>query len=81
MINFTCTAKARGRVGISLAIPSFNETLHAKENRSFGLAAAFVIFIGTPAPILLVETTRRLRHLQIPTIPAAASPRDTNKSL
>ena len=31
-----------------------------------------MISIGATTPIRLVETTRRLRHLQIPTIPATA---------
>jgi hypothetical protein len=31
-----------------------------------------VISIGATMPIRLVETTRRLRHLQIPTTPATA---------
>ena len=31
-----------------------------------------VISIGATTPIRLVETTRRLRHLQIPTTPATA---------
>jgi hypothetical protein len=31
-----------------------------------------VISIGAPTPIRFVETTRRLRHLQIPTTSATA---------
>ena len=34
-----------------------------------------VISIGAPTPILFVETTRRLRHLQIPTTSATAPER------
>ncbi len=52
----------------------------AKEKRSFGrfrrrfcgIRFPGVISIGATTPIRLVETTWRLRHLQIPTPPATA---------
>ena len=37
-----------------------------------GICFHGVISIGAPTPILFVETTRRLRHLQIPTTSATA---------
>jgi hypothetical protein len=58
------------------------EPIVLKKKRSFGrLLPRFygirfhgVISIGAPTPILFVETTRRLRLLQIPTTSATAPP-------
>jgi hypothetical protein len=62
--------------------PSFQgiEPIVPKEKRSFGrFRRSFcdirfhrAISLGAPTPIRLVETTRRLCHLQIPTAPATA---------
>jgi len=41
--------------------------------RLHGITFHGVISIGVLMPILFVETTRRLRHLQIPTTPATAT--------
>ena len=53
---------------------------YPKEKRSFGrfrrrfcgIRFHGVISIGVTTPIRFVETTRRLRHLKIPTTPATA---------
>jgi hypothetical protein len=61
-----------GFQGIEPIVPKEKRSFGRVRRRFCGIRFHGVISIGATTPIRLVETTRRLRHLQIPTTPATA---------
>jgi hypothetical protein len=58
--------------GIEPIVPNEKRSFGRFRRRVCGIRFHGVISIGALTPIRFVETTRRLRHLQIPTTPATA---------
>src|SRR3984893_3271873 len=70
-----------GFQGIEPIVPKEKCSFGRVRRRFCGIRFHGVISIGATTPIRLVETTRRLRHLQIPTTPATAPPDTVGFSL
>jgi hypothetical protein len=58
--------------GIEPSVAKKNRSFGRFSRRFYGIRFHGAIPIGGPTPILFVETTRRLRHVQTPTTPATA---------